>query len=56
MVDVKDVVNLKEINIDFFCGVPDSQLSSFCDYIEEKENNIIALMKEMKLLWPQVFT
>ena len=43
MINVKDFVSfLKEINIDFFCGVPDSQLSSFCDYIEENENNIIA--------------
>ena len=43
MIDIKDFINyLKEINIDFFCGVPDSQLSSFCDYVEENENNIIA--------------
>ena len=43
MIDVKDFVNyLKEKNIDFFCGVPDSQLSPFCDYIEENEQNIIA--------------
>lgn len=43
MIDVKDFINyLKEISIDFFCGVPDSQLSSFCDYVEENENNIIA--------------
>ncbi len=43
MIDVKDFVNyLKEIDIDFFCGVPDSQLSSFCDYVEENETNIIA--------------
>ena len=26
----------------FFCGVPDSQLSSFCDYVEENCENIIA--------------
>ena len=33
MINVKEFVNyLKEINIDFFCGVPDSQLSSFCDF------------------------
>ena len=43
MINVIDFVNyLKEININFFCGVPDSQLSSFCDYIEENEENIIA--------------
>ncbi|MEE0938525.1 phosphonopyruvate decarboxylase [Methanobrevibacter sp.] len=43
MIDVKDFINyLKENNINFFCGVPDSQLSSFCDYIEENENNVIA--------------
>lgn len=33
---------LKEIGVDFFCGVPDSQLSPFCDYLEENEKNIIA--------------
>ena len=43
MINVEYFVKyLKEIGIDFFCGVPDSQLSSFCDYIEENENNIIA--------------
>ncbi len=43
MINVDDFVKyLKEININFFCGVPDSQLSSFCDYIEENEDNIIA--------------
>lgn len=43
MINVDELVNyFKEINIDFFCGVPDSQLSSFCDYIEENEDNIIA--------------
>lgn len=43
MIDVKDFIDyLKSIGIDFFCGVPDSQLSSFCDYVEENENNIIA--------------
>ena len=43
MIDVSEFVNyLKSIDIDFYCGVPDSQLSSFCDYIEENENNIIA--------------
>lgn len=43
MIDVSDFVNyLKENGIDFFCGVPDSQLTSFCDYIEENEENIIA--------------
>ena len=43
MIDVEEFVNyLKNINIDFFCGVPDSQLSSFCDYIQENENNTIA--------------
>lgn len=43
MIDVGEFINyLKENGIDFFCGVPDSQLSSFCDYIEENEDNIIA--------------
>ena len=43
MINVKDLINyFKKINVDFFCGVPDSQLSSFCDYIEENCNNIIA--------------
>ena len=43
MIDVEDFVNyLKEKDIDFFCGVPDSQLSPFCDYVEENEQNIIA--------------
>ena len=43
MINVKDFVNyLKNINIDFFTGVPDSQLSSFVDYIEENCKNIIA--------------
>lgn len=43
MINVSDLINyFKSINVDFFCGVPDSQLSSFCDFIEEKCNNIIA--------------
>ena len=43
MINVGDFVKyLKDIPVDFFCGVPDSQLSSFCDYIEENENNIIS--------------
>lgn len=43
MINVDELINyLKEINIDFFCGVPDSQLSPFCDYIEENCENIIA--------------
>lgn len=43
MINPKEFTNyLKQINIDFFCGVPDSQLSPFCDYIEENEENIIA--------------
>ena len=43
MINVEDLINyLKKNEINFFCGVPDSQLSSFCDYIQENENNIIA--------------
>ena len=43
MINVEDFINyLKDNNINFFCGIPDSQLSSFCDYIQENENNIIA--------------
>lgn len=43
MIDVEDFINyLKKISIDFFCGVPDSQLSPFCDYLQENEENIIA--------------
>ena len=43
MINVEEFVNyLKDINIDFFTGVPDSQLSSFVDYIEENCGNIIA--------------
>lgn len=43
MIDPKDFTDyLKSINVDFFCGVPDSQLSAFCDYIQENEENIIA--------------
>lgn len=43
MINVEEFVNyLNEIGIDFFCGVPDSQLSPFCDYIENNEENIIA--------------
>lgn len=43
MINPKEFINyLKQINIDFFCGVPDSQLSPFCDYIEENGENIIA--------------
>jgi len=43
MINVEDFVNyLKNINIDFFTGVPDSQLSSFTDYIEKNCDNIIA--------------
>ena len=43
MINVEEFINyLKENEIDFFCGVPDSQLSPFCDYIEENCNNTIA--------------
>ncbi len=43
MIDVNELVEyLKEKQIDFFCGVPDSQLSSFCDFVEENCENIIA--------------
>ena len=43
MINVGDFVGyLSEIGIDFFCGVPDSQISSFCDYVEENGENIIA--------------
>ena len=43
MINVEEFVNyLKDINIDFFTGVPDSQLSSFADYVEENCGNIIA--------------
>ena len=43
MINVSDFVDyLDSIGIDFFCGVPDSQLSPFCDYIEENCNNTIA--------------
>lgn len=43
MIDVEKLVDyFTHLNIDFYCGVPDSQLSSFCDYVEENCNNIIA--------------
>lgn len=43
MINVEDFVSyLKDINIEFFTGVPDSQLSSFADYVEENCDNIIA--------------
>lgn len=43
MINVKEFVDyLSNINIDFFTGVPDSQLSSFADYVEENCGNIIA--------------
>lgn len=43
MINVEEFINyLKENNITFFCGVPDSQLSPFCDFVEENCNNIIA--------------
>ena len=43
MINVEEFVNyLKDIDIDFFTGVPDSQLSSFVDYVEENCGNIIA--------------
>ena len=43
MINVSELVNyFSSLSIDFFTGVPDSQLSSFCDYIEENCNNIIA--------------
>ena len=43
MIYVENLIEyLNEIDIDFFCGVPDSQLSSFCDYVEENCSNIIA--------------
>ena len=43
MIEVEDLINyFKSIDIDFYCGVPDSLLSSFCDYVHENTNNIIA--------------
>ena len=43
MIDVEQIIRyLNEKDINFFSGVPDSQLSSFCDYIEENCNNTIA--------------
>ena len=43
MINVEKFIKyLKDNSIDFFCGVPDSQLSPFCDYIQEICNNIIA--------------
>ena len=43
LINVNDFIDyLKSIDVNFFCGVPDSQLSSFCDYIEENCENIIA--------------
>ena len=43
MINVKEFVDyLSSINIDFFTGVPDSQLSSFADYVEKNCDNIIA--------------
>ncbi len=45
MINVKDFYNtLKENNLDFFCGVPDSLLKDFCAYITdnvEPTKNII---------------
>lgn len=42
MIDVRELVDyFASINVDFYCGVPDSQLSSFCDYVEENCENII---------------
>ena len=36
MIDVGEFIGfLDDIDINFFCGVPDSQLSPFCDYLEE---------------------
>ena len=44
MINVEDFINyLNENDIDFFCGVPDSQLSPFCDYIQKNSNNTIAV-------------
>lgn len=44
MIDVKDLISYFESkDVGFFTGVPDSQLSSFCDYIEENCENIIAV-------------
>lgn len=46
MIDVENFYNsLKKNNIDFFAGVPDSLLKSFCAYIKDnvsKDKNIIA--------------
>ena len=43
MIDVSEfIAYLNDININFFCGVPDSQLSPFCDYLEENCQSIIA--------------
>ena len=43
MIDVGEFIGyLDDIGINFFCGVPESQLSPFCDYLEENCRNIIA--------------
>ena len=43
MINVSELIQyFSSLNIDFFTGVPDSQLSSLCDYLEENCNNIIA--------------
>lgn len=46
MIPVSEFYNcLREKNIDFFCGVPDSLLKSFCAYVKDntpKSHNIIA--------------
>ena len=48
MINVEDFEKyLNKNGVEFFTGVPDSQLSSFCDYIEDKygigDKHIIAV-------------
>ena len=50
----KFVFNLESTGVDFFAGVPDSLLKSFCAYITDNcgENHVIAANEGGVVAWP----
>ena len=55
MIEVKNFVScLKSVEIDFFTGVPDSLLKSFCAHVTDTcgENHVIAANEGRAVGWP----
>ena len=55
MIEVSNFVSkLNESNVDFFAGVPDSLLKSFCAYVTDTcgENHVIAANEGGVVGWP----